>query len=112
LKLNAIVRRAKADTDSYDSMIASVRADVDAGAAPAAGAAARAKGRSALARIRSLCADAAAARADMAAAKTALEASKEDYNGAILAGMVGFTIDVDTELTATATELSARLGAQ
>jgi hypothetical protein len=98
LVLNAIVRRSLRAAGQYTRSIKSVRATVAAAEQPDATVAERDAARTALAQLRTLHEHAVAARVDMDAAATKLEASTERYSEELLAGMLQYTVAVETSL--------------
>jgi hypothetical protein len=111
IRLNEIVSRSLAAIRAYDGAIGDIRAAADAAGAEDADAAVKKRAAEGLAQVEALYADAAAALSDMRAAVDDLKTGGEDYNDAILAGMVDFVEDVERELGAEKQRLEAQIGA-
>ncbi|MBA4048682.1 MAG: hypothetical protein C0476_09100 [Sphingomonas sp.] len=109
LKLNAIVRKSQVIIDEFDLDIPAIRKAVAAGAAPRASSAARARANTSLASLATLASRAQVNRADMQRAERQVRTSGEKYNDTILAAMVAFCVDVDTELRTEHRMLAAKL---
>lgn len=109
LKLNAIVRKSQAIIAEFDRTIPGIRKSVAAGAARGATAAQRTRAKASFASLTTLAGRAQFNRADMQRAERQLRASGEKYNDTILAAMVEFCVEVDTELQTEQRALAAKL---
>lgn len=107
IKLNAIVHRSFDAINEYDSNVRSFRQAVEESTKTDASEEAKEMAQKKLVQLDALMAKSKAALTDMMAAKTELENSDEEYNKAILAGMVDFVEDVEREITAQSTKLHA-----
>jgi hypothetical protein len=96
IKLNAIVHRSYDVINTYDAIIADVKQTM-AQSENASRMSPEAKAQ--LQRIAGLAKESKKILMDMNAAVDELTASKEDYNAAILAGMVDFVQDVEREIS-------------
>ena len=97
LRLNAIMRRAKATADKYDEIRPGIEQLVaDAKAAPGDAAKAN-KAREGLKQIRALQADAIAAREDLVAEGQKLVDSKQWYDQVVFSGMATYATRVESE---------------
>lgn len=102
IKLNEIVRRSHAVISQYDEIVKGIRASVKA-ASP------EAKGK--VSQIGALAKESKVALSDMMDAVKVLKASGEEYNSAILAGMIDFVQDVEREVSAQQVTLEKILSA-
>lgn len=107
IKLNAIVHRSFDAINEYDSNIRDFRKAVEEGTKSDASEEVMEMTKKKLAHLNTLMAKSKSALADMMAAKTELENSDEEYNKAILAGMVDFVEDVEREISAQNIKLHA-----
>lgn len=112
LKLNAIVGRSLTAVKEYDGVIARIQASVGAAAIEGASGETYAEALKGLTTIRTLSAEASLARDDLRAAEDELKSSGENYNEAILAGMIVFVAKVDDELRRATENLESKLGAK
>ncbi len=103
IKLNKIVRRSHALISRYDAIIRDARTAVESNDKPAA--------QKQVAGIKELAQKSTLVLDDMMEAVKELKASGEEYNAAILAGMLDFVEDVEREMNAEQTKLEKVLGA-
>lgn len=96
IKLNAIVHRSYDVINTYDAIIADVKQTMEQ-SENASRMSPEAKMK--LQKIASLAKESKKILTDMNSAIDELNASKEDYNAAILAGMLDFVQDVEREIT-------------
>lgn len=108
IRLNAIVARSLAAIDEYDANIKSIRASIDASVGASATVEDRSAAEAGVKKVAALYDQAKLAYDDMRGAENDLKSSGEEYNAAILAGMVGFVVDVENELGRAKNDLSRR----
>jgi len=112
IKLNAIVRRSYDVIDEYDAIIDDVRGAVEqAVSTEMAEQETPEEAEQKIAQITTLAERSKHALSDMMAAVKKLKASDEEYNTAILAGMIDFVEDVEREISAEGVKLEEMLEA-
>lgn len=99
IKLNAIVHRSFDAINEYDSSVKNIREAVIESSQPEASEVTKEMAQKKLNQLDSLMKKSKAALSDMMTAKAELENSNEEYNKAILAGMVDFVEDVEREIS-------------
>ncbi|GAB2191641.1 hypothetical protein MAH1_32490 [Sessilibacter sp. MAH1] len=109
IKLNAIVHRSFEAINDYDESVKAARGALIDAAKPDASEETKAMAMKKLAHISELNKQSKAALSDMKAAETELRNSDEEYNSAILAGMVDFVEDVEREISSQYTKLQAMM---
>lgn len=109
LRLNAIMRRAKATIDKYDEVRPGIEQLVAASTAAPDDAAKAAKAAKGLDQIRALQADAIAARKELAAEGQKLVDSKKYYDQVVFSGMATFVTRVENEFADDLKAMSAKL---
>lgn len=105
IKLNGIVARSLDVINEYDSVIGSVRESVEHGTKAPKSESTTSDLNTDIARINILSERSQRILADMVDAEKELKESGEHYNGAILAGMMDFVMDVEREISAQSAQL-------
>ncbi|TDF36609.1 hypothetical protein EYS14_17975 [Alteromonadaceae bacterium M269] len=106
IKLNAIVRRSYDVINQYDSVIAKTYSDAMQASGKEATVQFKSEAKKQVSEIAQLEQRSDAALSDMMDAVKVLKKSGEEYNEAVLAGMVNFVKDVNEEITKKNTELN------